>query len=411
MRTDWLVNDPSGFAFYERSHRNWIARYGIALAFLALLTTTMQNLLSFKAGTAVQSVYWSLGLALNLAVFYVWASSKWHPRYPWIDLVLTLPFIYWMSGIRVAMQGEFSAAGWFPAAFVTGNHMLGAVFASLFFIANARFYTAWLIIYIVDYGIILHRVTPEITTVTYGWGAFLPVAIIGLYYTWAIDHRSYKNFILTEIIKDEKSKTEQMLYSILPEEVAGRLRDGQAVADAFSDTTVVFIDIVGSSELARRLSPRHFIATLNDVFSIADHATSTFGVEKVKTIGDAYLAVTGGRGGGDAVSALRFALLVTAEVQSLAIERGLELNVRVGIHSGPVVGGVIGHKAATYDYWGDTMNVAARVESVAKPGSISVTQQTYFATRHEIGYLPPRLATLKGIGELQVYDVIMTEAS
>ncbi len=411
MWTQLWNSDPDGFVYHERSQRNWIVRYGILLAMVALFGTTLQNLLSFEAGSAVESVFWSIGLAANLAAFHIWASSKWYPRFPLIDLLLMLPMIYWMSGIRLSMQPEFSDAGWSPTAFVTGNHVLGAAFGSLFFLANARLYIIFLSIYVIDYGIILYDVTPDPRMALYGWGAFLPIALIGIHYTWNMERKSFINFHLNRTLQAEKNKAETMLYSILPEDVAERLRKGEAVADSFSSTAVIFIDLVGSSELARSLSPKHFLSTLNDVFSIADHATAEFKIERVKTIGDAYLAVAGGRTGGDAVSALRFALSVTSQIQALAADRDLALNVRTGIHCGPVVGGVIGQKAATYDYWGDTMNVAARVESVAAPGSISVTQQTYFATRHKINYLPPRLATLKGIGEVKVYDVLMPDSA
>ena len=141
-----------------------------------------------------------------------------------------------------------------------------------------------------------------------------------------------------------------------------RLKSGEAVADQFPAATVVFVDIVGSSALARRISPVAFVETLNAIFSICDRHARLNQVEKVKTIGDAYLVMAGAREGGDVKGALQFALGVIRDVALLNAERSLGIGIRAGIHTGPVIGGVIGSERALYDYWGDTMNSAARLE-------------------------------------------------
>ena len=108
------------------------------------------------------------------------------------------------------------------------------------------------------------------------------------------ERRARKTFAAQRALDIERQKTEDLLFNVLPPAVAQRLREGQAVADSFSDVSVVFIDIVGFSQLARRLSPGMLVKVLNEVFSIADGCADRSGVEKVKTIGDAYLAVAGG---------------------------------------------------------------------------------------------------------------------
>ena len=97
---------------------------------------------------------------------------------------------------------------------------------------------------------------------------------------------------------------------------------------------------------------------------------------------------------------------MSAAIGKLAAEKRIDLDVRVGIHSGPVVGGIIGGKRATYDYWGDTMNVAARVQSAANVDGIAVTEPTWYATRDQIAFHPARLVMLKGIGEVKIFDVV-----
>ena len=172
----------------------------------------------------------------------------------------------------------------------------------------------------------------------------------------------------------ERAKTEELLYNVLPQEVAARLRAGEAVADAFSDVTVVFVDLVGFSRLAKRLSPGHLVQLLNAYFSAGDRCAERHGLEKVKTIGDAYLAVAGGMAsrGADASAAIAFARELIARARGAqSSEHGIELKARVGIHVGPVVGGVIGSRRLAYDYWGDTMNIASRLQGVAPPNGIA----------------------------------------
>ena len=394
-----------GFVEHERAQRAWILRYGIMVALVSLLGTTLQNFRSFEPAASVSYVQWAIALTLNLCAVFWWTGTKNYTRFPTGDIFLTLPMLIWMEAIRIVMTTQSEITGWSPTAITTVNYILGVTFASLFFPANIRGYVCWVLGHVMLFGWAHIRTGASFVETSFAWGVYIPIALIGLYSTWAIDQKARSNFLLSNSLAIEKTKSDEMLYSILPEEVAGRIRAGEVIADSFSDATVVFVDLVGSSQLARNLSPRHFVSTLDAVFSLADEAAARYSVEKVKTIGDAYLAITGGRSGGDAISAVQFALCVLAEVESLARERQLELGVRIGIHTGPVVGGVIGQTRATYDYWGDTMNVAARVESAAEPGGILVTKQTYFATRGEVRFLPPRIVMLKGIGETQVYDV------
>lgn len=389
----------------ERQQRAWVTRYALACTVFTVIAISIQSMQMFRAEAAVTLVTWALMLGIALFAAYFWASTRAYGRTPILDLILFAPMIFFTGRIGWVLASQLENTGWTPHATVAVNHLTAVAFASLFFPAN-------LVSYAVSVALIIGSMTyyasilgGELVVLAYYWTAFLPIALITGYGAYAFERKSLQSFWLSQALGVEKAKSEKLLYSILPEEVAMRLREGKTVADSFSDATIVFIDLVGSSELARSLSPRHFIATLNDVFSIADAATSIFNVEKVKTIGDAYLAVAGARGGGDVMAALKFSQHVILEVQRLAHERRLDLNVRVGVHSGPVIGGVIGTKQATYDYWGDTMNIAARVEAVALPGGISVTKQIYYATQCDFSYLPLRKATLKGIGEVEIYDV------
>ncbi len=198
---------------------------------------------------------------------------------------------------------------------------------------------------------------------------------------------------------------------MLPQEVAARLRAGEAVADSFSDLTAIFVDLVGFSTLSKRLSPGHLVKMLNTFFSAADRVAERHGIEKVKTIGDAYMAVIGGMAshGRDSRAAILFAHELVAELDAIAAETGLPLQARIGIHTGPAVGGVIGSARLAYDYWGDTMNIASRLQNVAPTGGVAVSEATWFQTRAMQDYDEQKVV-LKGIGETSVYVAIFSAA-
>jgi guanylate cyclase len=183
-----------------------------------------------------------------------------------------------------------------------------------------------------------------------------------------------------------------LLLNVLPEPVAARLKSRPGViADHLPEVTVLFADLVGFTPLAERLPADELVGLLDRIFARWDALASERGVEKIKTIGDAYMAAAGvpapRADHAEAVASL--ALAMRPEVERCAAETGLPLEIRVGIDSGPVVAGVIGTSKFIYDLWGDTVNTASRMESHAPTGAIQVTART--RERLEAGFeLRPR---------------------
>jgi class 3 adenylate cyclase len=159
--------------------------------------------------------------------------------------------------------------------------------------------------------------------------------------------------------------------------------------------------------MSQAMDAGQVVRLLNTYFSKADAGCDLFGVEKVKTIGDAYMAVAGAivPTPRPAKAAVDFARYLVAATRDISREFGLDFKLHIGINTGPVVGGVIAGKKMLYDYWGDAINVASRLEGVAPANGITVSQATWERTRDTYPYDPPRLVTLKGIGETPVYDV------
>lgn len=230
---------------------------------------------------------------------------------------------------------------------------------------------------------------------------------LAIFVNWNLDRRAREVFSANRAVEVERAKAEELLYNVLPRSVAMRLRSGEAVADSFSDVSVIFADVVGFSQLAKTLSPGHLVSLLNRFFSIADQCAERRGIEKVKTIGDAYLAVANGTAsaGCGACEAVAFGTDLVVAMRELAEATGIDIQLRVGIHTGPVVGGVVGERRLTYDYWGDTMNIASRIESAARPGAVAVSSATFFQCAKLYEFGEPEVVTLKGVGETRVYHL------
>ncbi|MBX5490178.1 MAG: HAMP domain-containing protein [Chloroflexi bacterium] len=208
------------------------------------------------------------------------------------------------------------------------------------------------------------------------------------------------------IIEAKNRENEQLLLNILPAPVAERLKDGEdPIADAFAEVTVLFADVVGFTPMAARTSPHELVALLDDLFSAFDAAAQRLGVEKIKTIGDAYMAVCGvPEPHSDHVRRIaELALELLRIVEQFGAERGLDLRLRIGINSGPVVAGVIGRSKFIYDLWGDTVNIASRMESQGVPGAIQVTRPVYEALKHAYAFQPRGVVEVKGKGPLETW--------
>ncbi|MFZ5476129.1 MAG: adenylate/guanylate cyclase domain-containing protein [Myxococcota bacterium] len=206
-------------------------------------------------------------------------------------------------------------------------------------------------------------------------------AVVGfaLYGHWTYRLRR-ANFMQQRALDDARARSESLLLNILPAEVADRLKEGRrAVADHFDEVTVLFADIVGFTPIAQRLRPDQVVAFLNRLFSEFDALADQHGLEKIKTIGDAYM-VAGGlptRRADHAEAVCSMALAMLEVAARTPAPDGSPVHLRVGVATGPVVAGVIGARKFSYDLWGDTVNTASRMESHGLGGTVQVTEETW----------------------------------
>jgi class 3 adenylate cyclase len=209
-------------------------------------------------------------------------------------------------------------------------------------------------------------------------------------------------------VAEANRENERLLLNILPPSIAERLRRGELViADRFDEMTVMFVDCVRFTELSSQLTPTELVKLLNELFSIFDRLADRYGLEKIKTIGDAYMVVgglTADREGPSHIARVAdMALDAVTELQTFRTPFGHSVEVRIGIHTGPTVAGVIGLKKFIYDIWGDAVNTASRMESQGVPGRIQVSASTYERLASDFTFEPRGLVDIKGKGGLETY--------
>ncbi|MBA4149210.1 MAG: response regulator [Verrucomicrobia bacterium] len=204
----------------------------------------------------------------------------------------------------------------------------------------------------------------------------------------------------------EQEKSERLLLNILPAPIAERLKAGEStIADHFPAVTVLFADIAGFTKLAAQISPVELVKSLNEIFSAFDRLAEKHDLEKIKTIGDAYMIVGGlptpRLDHAEAVADM--ALDMQNEIRIFNSSHGTKLSIRIGMHSGAVVAGVIGQKKFSYDLWGDTVNTANRMETYGQAGHIQVTDTTHQLLKDTFTFSKRSKLNVKGKGDMITY--------
>lgn len=373
---------------------------GAMTIFAAYLTSALASPESFMAFNFI-----FLAITIGFSAAYYIVNTTLYRNHPEIDCSV---FVLASMCAAFLIYNLFMHAGIEKFAllnyivwFLCGNFFI----ASVAFVANLKyflittstqFFISFTLVYILSDS-------AQIQIQLIGTSSLFYIA--GIFVNYEIERSSRLAFLSNILLDEEKKRTEDMLYNVLPQDVAQRIRDGEIVADSFPDLTVVFVDIVEFSKIAKMLTAPHTVKILNEFFLLADSLAEEHGVEKVKTIGDAYLAVSG-RTASTAHGpqrAVEFALALVRGMMAIEQANGISLKVRVGIHSGPVVGGVIGSTRLAYDYWGHTVNVASRIQGAANPNEIAVTSAVYFMCKNDFSFYNPESLVLKGVGNWEVY--------
>jgi class 3 adenylate cyclase len=242
----------------------------------------------------------------------------------------------------------------------------------------------------------------------------LAFAVFGTASAFALERFARLLFLRERELDRERERGDALLRNILPETIIDRLKtrepgtDEGRIADGSADVTVLFADLVGFTQQAARMEPDELVDTLDEVFAGLDRLADRFGLEKIKTIGDAYMAVAGVPDvrTDHVEAAAEMALETRDHVSRRQWPSGTPMSVRIGIACGPVIAGVIGHRKFAYDVWGDTVNTASRLESAATPGIIQVSHPVYERLRATYDFSGSYVVELKGKGSTTAHTLL-----
>jgi class 3 adenylate cyclase len=404
-------DDPRVEAQYRLDQRSRQAKFTRAMAIIAaglFATYSLFNplFIGWQATLGVALGHWSLVPVLALYAWYVGRPG--YPTNRYADLAL---FVCAQPGMHYAAR-VFAATGvsdWRFGPLLCYNVMVALAFACLAFSASVRRFFGLALASVVYLLAALNWSGESGGRVFYTGVFYGAYTVLICYLNWAIDDKARALYAAGVTIAAEREKSDRLLENILPRAVAQRLRSGEAVADEYPEVAIVFVDVVGFTTLAKRLPARRTVELLNAFFAHADRGVDLFGLDKVKTIGDAYMAVAGAmtRPPRPAKAALDFACYLIDGAKELGRRFDVDFRLHVGINTGPVIGGVISAKRISYDYWGDTINLASRLQDIAGDNGVTVSETTFARVRDAYAFAAPRRVPLKGMGEVEVYDLAL----
>jgi class 3 adenylate cyclase len=360
------------------------------MASLSCVWVVTYALLGLWASAAIPLVY----QLASVASIYTFARTRRYVFFRqsqlWMSLVLPFVLQWSLGGFRnssaVCLWGFTSPLG------------------ALLFV-GARQAVSWFVAFVGLVG-----VSAAIDSTLTAGAPYIPSGVVISFFALNIVGVASTAYVLLQYFvrerEREQARSERLLLNVLPEPVAARLKqDDGIIADAREEVTVLFADLVGFTRLSERMPASDVVALLDRVFASWDSLAAEHGVEKIKTIGDAYM-VAGGiplprEDHAEAIA--ETALAMAPALARLETETGTALQVRIGIDTGPVVAGVIGRAKFIYDLWGDTVNTASRMESHALPGTIQVTERTYERLREGYELVPRGTIEVKGKGQMTTY--------
>ena len=231
-------------------------------------------------------------------------------------------------------------------------------------------------------------------------------AVLGGLAAYWMERFARQLFLRQRELDQERSRSDVLLLNILPQAVVEQLKtsSGERIAEAFDDVSVIFVDAVGSTEQAARCSPEEFAEALDRLFRWFDEIVDRHGLEKIKTIGDAYMAVAGAPVpmAHHAEATVAMAVEILAGSRTVRWPSGDPIRVRGGVATGPVVAGVIGERKFAYDVWGDTVNLASRLQEAGAPGQVLVSQPTSTDVMDRYAFGPVQMVDIRGKGSMPV---------
>ncbi len=342
--------------------------------------------------------------AISVASLVVFARTK---SFRFLLLVQLVDIL-----VAPTAGGQMLEGGFLPSGAVGLWGILAPLGALVFLEVRqaVRWFVAFLAVFVVT-GILGEVLFTDVDLPVGFTSTMLALNVIGagsVAFTLLAVFANQRNAALTAL-RAEQERSEDLLLRVLPRPIAERLKGShRTIADQFVEASVLFADVVDFTVLAQRLRPAEVVGFLDHLFAQFDALVERHGLEKVKTIGDCYMAVAGvpDPHPDHARRAARLALDMRDVVATSAVPDRPGFELRIGINSGPVVGGVIGAKRFLYDLWGDAVNTASRMESQGTPGEIQITRATYELLQEEFVCTPRGTIPVKGMGPMQTWYLV-----
>ncbi len=337
-------------------------------------------------------ITWRLA-ALTFLLTYRFAIERWAPELVRLRyfLISGMFLCCWACAVLAGIAGDMSTFT-IGALGVSAACPLPGRFNSSLFVVSGAALIGWLMFHFPNTGLF--------------WTSnIVATCLIGIVIEKFTFDAALREFSYRKGIERQRERADELLYNVFPESVAASLKEGRRSVALHGEVTILFADVVGFTQLSSRLLPSQLLDLLEEIFGKFDQLAHRHGVEKIKTIGDAYMAISGAPVQVDrqVERMADFALEIVQVCKQVSKSSGFDLAVRVGIHTGPVVAGVIGSSRLCYDLWGDSVNTAQRIESQGEPNAISVSEPIYFKLRNQFLLEDRGLIELKGKGPTKTY--------
>lgn len=382
-------------------------RWGVVLAAVMALAFMWQD--TEISADGIYATYIRLGLIMPLCALS-WFAMRRPDAQRWVELIISV-FLVLYSACTAAIFVVFEPTLYgISGAIAEGNFVM--IMLAAFTIACLRLWWA------LSVGV---SIVVIYALAVWGWG-------VGSYSDFMLTHLSNivmalclgaltcgmfeslrrRQFLTLNLLANEKERYKNLLCTLVPPAIATRIERGETpIADSHSDIAVLFSDFVGFTNLTSRIAPQRLVQLLNDLFSEFDAAAARLDIEKIKTIGDGYMAACGAPVSESmrTITLVKFGLELVAITERIAEKHGIPIGIRVGVHAGSLIAGVIGKSRFAYDMWGETVNMASRMESSGVPGRVQVSESALQRLRGQFAVEARENVQIKGGDMVSAYLV------
>lgn len=375
----------------------------VAASIFSILTAIMYGVIYTLQGIIIVGYIVGGGVVLFIIFFVDFARTRKIPR---------LKFMVFLIYLMVPTFSAWALGGFYQSSFMMVWVFTASILALI--TSTPRNASRWLYAYLALL-VVSGFIQPFLPTdAPFSDRSITFFIVLNLWFTaivffvvlrYFIDQKN-KAFALLAV---EQEKSNTLLLNVLPKAIADILKEEQkTIADHFDDASILFADLVGFTPLTASMAPEEMIGLLNEIYSHFDNLVDKYGLEKIRIIGDNYMVASGvPTPRTDHAQALaQMALDIVEYIQSFTAQNTHAINFRIGISSGPLVAGIIGKKKFQYDVWGDTVNIASRMESHGVPGKIQVTADTYGILKDEFIFESRGILDVKGKGNMETWFLV-----